>query len=645
MVAGAGVVLAGLSIAWVQPEAQPGEAQGKGPSPQEHTLQSAFRLGDRVSSIRAQVPLLSTVVIVPDDARSYIEAVARWNPKLRYPVLIDDGSLRAAEDIARFVHAFNPTSVVRWELSPDVKSSEGEPAPLPGGVPEHHPKELAALVDRAVCRAWGFDSPTLDPAGFVAHLKGMNLTPPGVVLCNPEDTAWTAGLALAAGHGQTIAWLKAPQSAGGTMNIKQAEAVVTAADNAAKATGLKYDGLGDDIDSVALCMNVPAKFPKGEGQKMMMASTTDVVGRRNFAVAGDTAQRWGWSSVVWGTRPRAAYSAMCSLFLTPSKAWVFDGYGDDGAFKAYDGTKAGELLGKVPGLTVEVDDKPSQDANAWRSRTQRPIDASLILVNSKGNADFFDVNPGRLKPADVPLLNVPAAVHFVHSWSAADVSAGGTVAGRWFNHGVFAYLGSVEEPFLQAFVPTPVIAARLGGKLPWAAATRVEGGPIWKIACFGDPLWTLTPPGPRREAGEEIKLPLEGAKPATEALRDELKAGNYAAAVKNLAFLGRDGDVARLTDSTLKEKPSAVDSDFVSAALPSLFRAGRSDLVIECYSRLDNQPSADEYLRDVLWHACEGTIDAAPTPVMVGLLSRNIRIDNRERDEAIVNKAKAKLPK
>lgn len=610
----------------------------------EHVLTSAKRLGERAASIRAQVPVYGTVVVVPDDANSYIEAIAAWSPAGRFPVLIDDGSMRAAEDIARFVRAYAPETVVRWASGGESDSpSKGMPDRVPGGVPEHHPAKLKGMVDWALGRSWGLDKPASSVADFLSHLRDMNLTPPGIVLCNPEDPAWTAGLALAAGHGQPIAWVKAPQAAGGTMNAAQAEALVKAADEACRATGLRYDALGDDLDAISLCMNVPSKFPTGEGEKLIMAATSDVVGRRNFAVVGENAQRWAWSSVVWGSRPRAAYAAMCSLFLAPSRAWIFDGYGDEGAFAAFNGTKAGDHLRGMARLEVDVDDKPDQSDRRWRTRSSRPINASLVMVNTMGNADFFDVRPGRLKPADIPLLNIPAAVYFVHSWSAADVSAGSTVAGRWFNHGVFAYLGSVQEPYLHAFVPTPVMAARLAQMFPWAAATRAESAPIWKIACFGDPLWTFGPVGKRITAADGRPMTLKDPTALPDDLKAALKGGDFARAARLLVMTGRDADVARLADSMLADRPASVTSDFVAAALPAFHRADRMDLIVQTYDRLDNQPASDEYLRDVLWLACQDAIADEPTPRLVDLLSRNIRIENRDRDEVLVKAARTRL--
>ncbi len=628
-------VLAGSAGAAAPPPKDDGAGQA--------ILNAGFALGARVWSIRSQVGILPVVVIVPDDGVSYIEAVAHWTPRLRFPVLIDDGTARAGEDIARFVRGFAPTQVRRWAIDASFKPAAGEPPLLAPGIPEYHPKELAALVDRALARAWAFDKSASDQEAFVAHLKSLNLVPPGIVLCNAEDQAWTAGLALAAGHGQPIAWIKAPQAPGGTMSKDQAAALARAAEEAARATGLKWDGIGDEIESVSLCLNVPSKYPRGEGNKPNMTSTSDAVGRAT-AGAADNPARWAWSSVVFGTHARAAYSAMSALFLRPTRAWVFDGYPDEGSFKAFDGTAAGNILRDKDhaALEVVVDDAPRQGEAQWQERGGRAIDASLVMLNSRGNADFFDVNPGRLKPADIPVLAVPAAVYMVHSWSAADVSYRSTVAGRWFDHGVFAYFGSVEEPFLQAFVPTPVVAARLVSRFPWAAATRLENAPLWKLVCFGDPLWTLTPPGPRHEPSAEEKFPLEGSRDLREAQAEALKGGDFTQAIRLLALLGEDEKIARLVDAILKDKPAAASSDLCMAAASAVFRAGRSDLVVECFARIGDKPGADDALRDVLWMACRAELNGKPGPRVLDVLARNIRADSKERDQGEINVARAR---
>src|SRR5262249_32291714 len=151
-----------------------------------------------------------------------------------------------------------------------------------------------------------------------------------------------------------------------------------------------------------------------------------------------------WCGQIFGNPEQSCYRAMCSLFLTSHKAWVFDGYGTGKPWSDYDGTAAGENLRKV-GLTVEVLDTPRQGARDWRLRAARAVDADLILINSSGNPDFFNLEPGQCKPGDIPFLEIPAALHMVHSWSVEFPKNRDTVGGRWFERGVFAYAGSVHE--------------------------------------------------------------------------------------------------------------------------------------------------------------------------------------------------------
>jgi len=85
------------------------------PHPQEIKLEDLpppQRLGAKATLLREAVPVVPVLVLVPN-VRSYIEAIAAWTPGGRYPVLIDDGSRDAAEDIGRFSRAFKPAKVVR----------------------------------------------------------------------------------------------------------------------------------------------------------------------------------------------------------------------------------------------------------------------------------------------------------------------------------------------------------------------------------------------------------------------------------------------------------------------------------------------------------------------------------------------------
>lgn len=86
-------------------------AQEAAPAQSAHP---AVKLGDRVRAFEAKRHPLSHVIIVTD-ADSYIDAIGAWSATTYFPVLIDLGDRASREDIARFVRAYKPLSVLRWE--------------------------------------------------------------------------------------------------------------------------------------------------------------------------------------------------------------------------------------------------------------------------------------------------------------------------------------------------------------------------------------------------------------------------------------------------------------------------------------------------------------------------------------------------
>jgi hypothetical protein len=333
---------------------------------------------------------------------------------------------------------------------------------------------------------------------------------------------------------------------------------------------------------------------------------------------------------VFGNQAQSAYRAMCALFLMSKSAWVFDGYPDTKPWNDFDGTKAGKVL-KDAGFDVTVDDSPKNGERAWRSRCEFGVDAGLIAVNSKGMADEFNLDPGQCRPGEVPFLRTPSVVYMVHSWSAAAPNERGTVGGRWLERGAYAYLGSTYEPFLQAFIPTPILTARMAMSYPWGAAIRPDNTvQAWKLATIGDPLITFGPPAPRAET----TLPIAETLSVEDQMRQALAAKKFEDAVVALTVLGRDGDAAKLGAALHRDEPKEFTPAVAAAVLMPALRARDAGTVLACYQQFSTEQAADPVRRDALWHACEMSLAGEPSEAMLSVLRVNLRPDQIGEDAA-----------
>jgi hypothetical protein len=582
-----------------------GPAQQVAPEP----LPPQVQLGLRVEAVRLRAEVCGTLVIVPD-APSFLEAVAHWTPTRRYPVLIDDGTLHTRDLIALFARAFQPTRTVRWSSTP------GATHDLAG-----FSRVSAREISAAQARAWGLPAENATDDALLEMWRSSGHVPFGIVVIGFDDPAWPAGLALGAGRGQPLVFVKARQGVDTLANQVDGEALVRGVELGAESTGLPWRALGDALDAVTLCTNTPARFDNGKDHLAM----TDRVGRLGAFLAPEA--RWAWCGQVFGTPAQSAYRAMCALFLQPSAAWLFDGYPDAPPWSSFDATSAGNSL-RAAGLRVEVLDTPRQGSTDWRLRASRPVSAGLVMVNTKGMGDFFELTPGQCRVGDVPILGSPACVSFVHSWSASHAESRDILAGRWHERGAYVYIGSVHEPFLQAFVPTPMLAQRLASRAPIGAAARYEPAPWWKIAVFGDPLCTLGPPA--RRCDEPV--PLEGAADVAEGLRDLLVQERFAEGFRALNLSGRDGETARLAATLLDSRPEALTPEAASECLLALFRSAQTRHVWRAFARLDEAGKRDPVLLDALWLSVMPLLEGAPEQPLLELLSRHPRAHQGWRD-------------
>jgi hypothetical protein len=553
--------------------AQPDDAR-KAAEEQFAALPPEVQLGARAEIVRRQWPAVSVVVVV-QDAGDALEAMARWSIAARFPVLIDDGSDAARERIGRFVRAFEPERVYRW--TPDERILSGS---------------VEKRLDEARRRVWGVS----EEQDLAARYASINFTPPGAVVTSERDRAWVGGAALEIGRGQPVVWVEPDRGRiGGVMDeasfVRLDRSIVDGLDG----TGFAWRGLGDDLDALTIALNVQSRVPSPDGEGN--AALTDRLGRF------DDRARYAWTSMIFGDASESLYMAMCGLFLEPTSAWLFDGYSDKANFAQYDVAAGAKVLESI-GIETIVDVDAAGSVMGWRNRARSAIDAGLIHVNSMGNNWFFAANDGRLVASDVPMLGRPAIVHFIHSFSAQDLDAPWTIGSAWLRRGAYAYVGSVQEPYLTAFLTPESLFGRMAAPAAWAAAARQDVGKVWKVNVFGDALITLGPPAPRAN----VSAAVDGCDLLEKALADAMRERRFDDAAWDLSLLGRDTDLVRLAQAVDADGEATLTPGIARCALPAAVRMGQRGIVLDLWEALPQDALDEPDVQDWLWLALRQTL-------------------------------------
>jgi hypothetical protein len=274
-------------------------------------------------------------------------------------------------------------------------------------------------------------------------------------------------------------------------------------------------GLGDGLDFVTIATPWPDRYEPPPGGVTGPFALDDLLGR------GADGRREAYVGRILGPSERAVYQAMCALFLGAEELLGCNAYPrEKPPWSDYRLEPAWQVLGEGRAAAMPAT-REATDRRGWHWTFDGRTASALVFVDSSGTPERFHLGGGMGRTEDVPVGLGPAAVHFVHSFSAERPWDAGTIAGRWLASGAFAYYGAMNEPFLQAFRPPGLVAEVLGAGGPLGAAVRkVDGedrfGAPWRLHLIGDPLWTLEPmgAGTAREAasgGEGlIGLRLEG---------------------------------------------------------------------------------------------------------------------------------------
>ena len=586
-------LLGGLASAQPSPPAAPnaGPAQAEPPWP--------VKLGLRVHTVNQAFPLIDRVVLVPD-AATYLDELAKWSPLGRWPVLIEDRVLTPM-----FVRRFKPAQVIRRE-----------------SIGEQRPDNAARQkqIETIIVRAFGGD-PAQHSAQDIFMLQ--KYAPQGVVIASLDDPAWTAAVALAAGRGQPIAWMNdnfaAPND---EINDETAMRLVRTVDGLLAQQPYTFAQMGDEIETITLCRAVATRArvnlppiasanvggPNADGP----VAITDLLGRNADAT------RYAITGMIFGDEARCAYIAMCSLFLDRQRAWMCNTYPSDGAWAQYGMDRAAAML-EARGFAVQHNAGSSASEVAWMRQLIGGLSTDIVVMNTKGNSDFFDMFTGQCHPHDVPVLNEPAVLHLIHSWSMQFPQRLDTVGAQWLDRGAYAAVGSCWEPYLNAFVPPAELANRWVNMVPFLVSARWwdNQGPLstpWRVVTFGDPLMLCAPaehankPRVNRAADYGVDL-AEQAKSLMRQTESDESGKSYGGAIEILSMTGKD-EIAvglwRLADARGKGEVAA------RASLEPLFRMRDVDGFLRAWDQL---PVRDAHAADMLWHLMAPRLPASNGPV------------------------------
>ncbi len=434
-------------------------------SPQFAEVRRASVTWDQRQGPTRQV--IDTVCLVPDLA-TFLDVIATWDARHFFPVLIDD-----AEYNLKFLHDFRPSHVIRYpgRSQPLAAETVWERAIESIGKSWRDPEKADLKIGR------GDEVP-----------QGLGPVPPGVVVSTPESPTLAAAVALAAGHFQPLWKWETPKNSSDILTLDEARSLALNLETRIASAFPHYDRLGDDCDFVTLAGDYPYRY-NDNGTNCF----DDLILRPSR-----DPRRWAFAGRLSGDLPRGVYQAMCSLFVHPTSALLFNGYAQkDRPWTDYAMEGAETRLSPVLKTTLRNGERAT--LTGWHQAFDPTNTHGLLLINTSGNPSTFNVEGGGPgQSADVP-ETVPTTVLIIHSYSAESFDDPQTIAGRWQANGAYAYFGSMNEPYLHAFRTPSLVASFLAENLPVVTAVRRTAPEVfaqpWRLIYLGDPLYRLRASG------------------------------------------------------------------------------------------------------------------------------------------------------
>jgi hypothetical protein len=533
----------------------------------------------------AEREVLDVVVLAPD-FESYAHAIAQWTDKEFFPVLLQDDIYAP-----KFIAAFKPAKVI---VMPS--GHKKEPAP---GLPS------IETMRRILLQSWTQQKEKLqvsekpDENDLRARLEKVGAKPAGLVFCDGESGEVAGALALAAGRFQGLEILPR-QEVGTEHHIGSGEHymsqdVVWSMNNlvvqALQRWGLPYK---ERWAYITLAGNYPFRY---FGEPAYGYGTTYALD--DFLGRDSDGTRLGVTTRLMGDQAMSSYQAMCSLFLQPESAFLFNTYGTNpksewGTFRQSFAEEA--LKARIP-VTHYYDNATTKaNIDTFRAHVHPWNREGLIMINSSGYPIEWSVGNGPGTTEDFP-IGVPCAIHIVHSGSAAALYENTeNIAYRALWGGAFWYLGSTAEPFLDAFQPPFIAAPRMAAGVPLTACFRQRSSQNrwypWRLAVMGDAQFCLRDKPAKRKAYngglEDAGIASGAPKELTEVvmLRKDV---SYEHWLERLAA-ARQGTNPGLISATLERLPDPAKFDGRAACmiLEELLKADRCAEAVQLWSALSD---------------------------------------------------------
>jgi len=464
--------------------------------------------------------VVDQVCLVPD-LPTFLEAIAAWDERHYFPILIDEPAWTLP-----FLRAFQPARVVRYTSRPHVAGSVSDAkrpaAPLRG--------EAAWLKAIDAVRRAGSTPPKGDGAtDSTPSSANAAAQTPGLVIADPDSSTIGAAVALAAGHFQPLVRLGAfhlpPGVRGAAESTRRLDDVLTLVEAWGFARGIEarvsatvanYDKLGDDCDFLTIAGDWPYRYEVEAAERPVRGvyALDDLIGRNlvggpSLGGLERSRKRWAYAGRIIGDPAASVARAMGALFLHPRSTLLWNTYNNAMPWSTYSMKSASAQLSRVVPGPVEHAEGTQADLEHWHSSLKPANRFGLFLINTSGGPDFFSIAGGPGRPGDLP-RRIASAVGMIHSFSAADLTDPGTLAGRWLANGAYVYYGAVHEPFLLAFRPPGLVSELIAADVPLVAAMR-QGelepfGFPWRLIYLGDPLYRVG------HSSRENSTPVNGQK-------------------------------------------------------------------------------------------------------------------------------------